>query len=114
MRRYPRRPFSRPFRTLTVAALRDLLDGEDPDALVVFSADYGDYHHTEQALTLRGHVEEREVEESAYSHSGFALREHEDDFPGAKVSDAVSSSSGGEEEDGEDGEEEAVRVIVIR
>ena len=65
-------------RTITVARLIDMLEGESPDALVIVSADYGDYHHTTQALPLRGELETVTVEKSAYSHSGFAIAEPED------------------------------------
>lgn len=61
------------FRSLTVAHVRDLLEGYDDDQLVVFTADYGDYSHTPQALPLRGEAQEREIEESGYSQSGWAL-----------------------------------------
>ena len=70
---------SRGLRTITVAALIDILQGEDPDARVIFAADYGDYHHTEQALPLRGETDTVTVEGSAYSNSGFAIAEPDDD-----------------------------------
>lgn len=60
-------------RTITVAKLIDLLEGESPDALVIFSTDYGDYHHTPQALPIKGEVEEAFIEKSAYSNSGYAV-----------------------------------------
>ena len=66
-------------RTITVAELIDLLEGEDPKAEVIFSTDYGDYHHTAQALPIRGEFEEALVEESAYSNSGFALASDDED-----------------------------------
>ena len=71
--------YERKLKTLTVKALRDLLEGEDDDALVIFSTDYGDYHHTPQALPLRGETEEVYVEKSGYSNSGFAVVSDEDD-----------------------------------
>ncbi len=69
-------------KTITVAKLRKLLEGEDDAALVAFACDYGDYHHTEQALGLRGELEEALLEESAYSTSGWAVAssDEEDDF----------------------------------
>ena len=73
-------------RTITVARLIDLLEGESPDALVIVSTDYGDHHHTPQALPLRGELETVTVEKSAYSNSGYAIAEPED----------------GDDEDGED------------
>lgn len=60
-------------RTITVATLRRLLENEDDDALVVFTADYGDICHTPQALPLRGRIEEVTIEKSGYSHSGYAI-----------------------------------------
>lgn len=60
-------------RTITVAELRDLLDGEDDEALVIFSTSYGDYGRTQQALPIDGEIERRRIEESAYSNSGYAL-----------------------------------------
>ena len=69
-------------KTITVAELIDLLQNEDPDMPVVFSANYGDYHRTEQALPLRGNVERVEVTPSAYSNSGFAVvgSDYEQDY----------------------------------
>ncbi len=55
--------------------LRDSGDGETP---VVMTADYGDYHHTTQALGIDA-LESREVEDSAYSKSGFALTDDDGD-----------------------------------
>lgn len=60
-------------KTLTVAELIDLLQDQDPDARVIFSTDYGDYSRTEQALPLKGDIDEVFVEKSAYSNSGFAV-----------------------------------------
>lgn len=68
-------------KTMTVAQLIDRLEGEDPEALVIFSVDYGDYHHTQQALPLQGEFETVTIEKSAYSHSGFAIAEPEDGEP---------------------------------
>lgn len=69
-------------RTITVAKLIDMLQGEDPDALVVFTCDYGDYHHTQQALAIDGNFEEVVLEKSAYSHSGFAVATDDEDLTG--------------------------------
>ena len=66
----------RNFKTLTVSELIERLQDMDPDARVVFTCDYGDYHHTAQALPIVDDVEQSgQIEESAYSHSGFALGE---------------------------------------
>jgi hypothetical protein len=66
-------------RTITVAKLLELLEGESPDAQVIFAADYGDHGHTEQALPLRGELDTVTVEKTAYSNSGFAITESDDD-----------------------------------
>jgi hypothetical protein len=69
----------RNFSSITVKALREMLEGEDDDALVAFACDYGDYHHTEQALAIKGELEEASLVESAYSHSGFAVADADDE-----------------------------------
>ena len=52
-----------------------------PDAQVVFTCDYGDYHHTQQALQVgfATEVERNRLAESAYSQSGFSLENARDD-----------------------------------
>jgi hypothetical protein len=67
--------------SITVRQLQELLEGEDPDALVIFTADYGDYHHTAQALPLRGELDNATIVKSAYSNSGYALDEDGDEGP---------------------------------
>lgn len=67
------------FRSITVKALREALEGEEDDALVAFACDYGDYHHTQQALGIKGELEEAVLVESGYSHSGFAVADEDDD-----------------------------------
>lgn len=62
-------------KTLTVAQLIDLLQDQDPDARVLFSTCYGDYGRTQQALPLKGQFDEVTIERSAYSNSGFAVAE---------------------------------------
>ena len=62
-------------RTITVARLIKLLEGESPDAHVIFSANYGDYARTEQALPLKGEIDTVTIGKSAYSNSGFAITE---------------------------------------
>lgn len=66
-------------RTITVAELIALLQDQDPDARVIFTADYGDYHHTAQALPIRGELDEVTIEKSAYSNSGYEINENDDD-----------------------------------
>jgi len=79
--------------TITVRELLDALEAEDPEALVVFASDYGDIGHTQQVHRVSGDVEEVTLEESAYSHSGWAIRREEDD---------------------DDDEDAGQRVLVIR
>jgi hypothetical protein len=62
-------------KTITVAQLRDLLDGQPDDMEVIFTTDYGDYSRTPQALALRGEVDTVTIEKSAYSNSGFAIQD---------------------------------------
>lgn len=66
-------------KTITVAELIERLQGEDPDAKVIFSTNYGDYSRTEQALPLRGETEQVMIEKSAYSNSGFAIASEDRD-----------------------------------
>lgn len=72
------------FRTITkeelIEALEDLPDG----AQVAFSSDYGDHCHTQQAHELRGNVEQVTLRESAYSDSGWAVKDDEEDWDGPK------------------------------
>lgn len=66
---------------LTVADLIAELQNQDPDAIVVFQCDYGDYNHTQQALPIE-EVErmqrDQRLENSAYSHSGLSIAEEEE------------------------------------
>ena len=64
---------------LTVAELIDELKSFDGDARVLFVCDYGDYHHTQQALPIATVDENdtRSLLESAYSRSGIEYREAE-------------------------------------
>lgn len=80
-------------RTVTVRELIEMLEDEQPDMKVLFSTDYGDIIHTRQALPIAGDFELMQVRKSAYSNSGYALREDEED----------------EVEDGEGGE----RFLII-
>jgi hypothetical protein len=68
---------------LTVADLIAELEGMNPDAKVVFVCDYGDYTHTQQALPVET-IEATGaaaycLTTSAYSRSGLALAEMEED-----------------------------------
>lgn len=88
------------FSTITVSELIERLQDQDPDALVIFSTDYGDYHHTPQALPIDGNIEEVVIAKSAYSNSGFQLIEREEEA----------------EEDNNDGDDEVEgpKILVIR
>lgn len=66
-------------QTITKRQLLDLLDDVEDDARIVFSSDYGDRGHTEQAHEIKGEIEQVKVHESAYSASGFAIAENDDD-----------------------------------
>lgn len=60
------------------------LQNEDPQARVLFSSDYGDRSRTEQAHPIRGRVEEVTLRDSAYSNSGYAVADGDDDDDDAK------------------------------
>ncbi len=66
-------------RTITVAELIELLEDQPKDARVILGADYGDRCHTEQALPLRGECEQVTISKSAYSSSGYAIAEPDED-----------------------------------
>jgi hypothetical protein len=94
------------FASITVRELIELLQNEDEDALVMFTTDYGDYHHTPQALTLEGRVDSYEdarkvVFKSGYSNSGFEFRDPDE-------------RDDEDDEDGDEEEGEVHGVVVIR
>jgi len=67
---------------MNVKELRELLSDFDDDAPVVFVCSYGDYHNTQQALTV-GSAESYEscdFEKSAYSRSEIALNKSHQDY----------------------------------
>lgn len=66
-------------RTITKAELIEALEELDDDDKVIFTTDYGDYHSTQQALPISGRVEEVSITKSAYSNSGFALVDDNDE-----------------------------------
>ena len=69
---------------MTVSDLIERLQDFDEDAIVLFSCDYGDYCHTQQALTVDRVEEytEKDLVDSAYSQSGIALVDANDDEDG--------------------------------
>lgn len=66
-------------RTITVAKLIELLEGESPDAKVIFSTDYGDYGHTPMALPVSGVFDTVSIAKTAYSNSGFMVSDGDDE-----------------------------------
>jgi len=62
-------------RTHTVRSLIEALEGFDPDARVLLVSDYGDYHHTQQALPIDEIIDcsSNVLHESAYSYSSVAV-----------------------------------------
>lgn len=72
----------RKIRGMTVRQLIDALEEQDEDAIVVFTADYGDHSHTMQALPIEGNIENMYIVESAYSDSGFAISGDDDELSG--------------------------------
>lgn len=66
-------------KSITVVALIELLQGHPANMKVIFTTDYGDRSHTEQALPIHGDTETVVIEKSAYSNSGFAIGEDSDD-----------------------------------
>jgi hypothetical protein len=68
---------------LTVKQLIETLEGEDPDAIVVFACDYGDHSHTQQALPVESaEMLYDKIRESAYSQSGLAICDEDEDDDG--------------------------------
>lgn len=87
---------------MTVAELIDALSDCDPDAVVVMISDYGDYHHTQQALTIKDcdgiTCDQVIVEEPGYSRSGLALVE----------------SDGSDDDEDEESDEEEQKFVILR
>lgn len=78
---------------LTVGELLSLLKDMDENALVLFSCDYGDYSHTMQALPARV-VEQNTLQclhKSAYSKSGVAVDDPDDEDEGEEPGDAMDA-----------------------
>lgn len=60
-----------------IRELQEIADIRDDDPEVYSTSDYGDYHHTEQLDEIRT-VEEAHPVASAYSRSGMAMPDDED------------------------------------
>lgn len=89
-------------RGMTVAQLIEQLEDLPAGAVVVFTCDYGDYGHTQQALTV-GNVDEyssSDFHESAYSKSGIAMNKDDRD------------DDDGDDDDG-DSDEAEIAVVVL-
>lgn len=86
---------------MTVRELIDALESEDENALVYFVCDYGDHTHTQQALPVKEIEGGHSLVKSAYSRSGLALKESDDD------------EREGPDEDSETGDE-GDRVVVLQ
>lgn len=69
----------RDFKTVTVGELMQLLSDYDPETPVIVTANYGDRCRTQQALPLSGEAEETQITQSAYSDSGYAIGEPDED-----------------------------------
>lgn len=70
-------------------ARRDYGD-EAGDMLVCFTSSYGDRGRTEQAHSLRGVVDEVTLRESAYSDSGYAVADEDDDHDRPMADDSTT------------------------
>ena len=68
-----------PLHTITKQELVDILADLPDDARLAFATDYGDRSHTQQVHAIEGSVEERDIGESGYSDSGWAVLDDEDD-----------------------------------
>lgn len=66
---------------MTVRDLIDYLQTQDQDAPVFFGCDYGDYHHTQQALPVCevNEHESGDLRNGAYSQSGLALNKGDEE-----------------------------------
>ena len=77
---------------LSVADLIAELESMPQDAQVVFACDYGDHCHTQQALPVERCEEMNGGEalvESAYSKSGLAIEDLDDDDYGSEGDDRL-------------------------
>lgn len=72
---------ARQLKSITVGELIAALQDEDPEAEVCFASNYGDFGKTQQVLGIRGEIERAEIEESAYSESGWAIATPEAEDP---------------------------------
>jgi hypothetical protein len=92
---------------MTVQDLINAIEDCPRDAKVLFTCDYGDYSHTQQALPVEDAniLDERQrLVESAYSHSDMAVEsiDEDDDY------------DEDEDDDENDQEYEAPNVVILR
>ena len=66
---------------MTVRQLIERLEELDQDAPVLLACNYGDYHNAMQTLTIDDvdEMQSTDIAESAYSHSGLALIDDNED-----------------------------------
>lgn len=88
-------------KTVTKAELLELLAQYDDEQLIAFSYDYGDHSHTE-AIDGITRADEKQLTETAYSPSGFAVASDEDE----EQEDVFMQDIGG-------GEEQPLTVVVL-
>lgn len=62
-----------------VAKVKEWENEFDLESKIAFSSDYGDHCHTEQVHLLQGELIESRVYTSAYSGSGLAIKDDEDE-----------------------------------
>jgi hypothetical protein len=68
------------FKTITKAELIEALEDLNDSDQIAFATNYGDIGDTMQVHRIRGRIDEQELRESAYSDSGFALRDSDEDW----------------------------------
>jgi len=62
-----------------VKDLIEMLEDVDPNLPVVFQSDYGDHSHTQQVHGIQDDCEVRVLYETGYSHSGWKVRDSDED-----------------------------------
>jgi len=62
-----------------IESLQEAEEEHGPDVPIVFSSDYGDLCHTQQAHSLDGNVKVTSLKESGYSCSGYRITDEDDD-----------------------------------
>lgn len=97
---------------LTVRELIEMLqDIKEQDQIVVLQYNYGDYHNT-QAVRECHHVTVGQLEMSAYSESGWAVPDKEDEDPHKGCDDTCPDDCDGQHPPKEDLEAPPTFVIL--